>query len=311
MSVDDEVQRRAVLFHDAIDHGPLRVFVAVAEERSFSRAADRLYLAQPWLSTQVRSLEARIGLRLFERSSHHVELTPAARTLLPLAKDVLIAMDAAVAATVSAAAGTDAHPRALRLGAPSYTVFLRSRVEALERFEAARPASEIAIDSDSTSTLMTRLRDGRLDAAFLLTPIDSDGLRTLAFAQLPMLLQIPTDHPLAAHEAVELHQLARQRVATWRRDVHPDAFERTYGPIEAAGAELVPMEGLVVDGIAEAAAGLGLLSTASSWTRTTGTVLRPLHGVPPSTIVLAAAADEATWSDELRTFWAIATELAA
>lgn len=302
--------RLPVVFHEATEHSALRVFVAVAEERSFSRAADRLYLAQPWLSTQVRNLEARIGLRLFERSSHHVELTAAAAALLPLAKDLLQSLDDAVAAA-KRAIGDAPPPGNLRLGAPTYTVFLTSRVQALERFEQARPAAEIAIDSDNTVELEHRLRRGRLDAAFLLAPICEDGLRVLPFARPPRQLQIPADHPLARLDVVGLADLTGHRVATWRPEVHVQAWERIFGPMRDAGAELVPMEGLVVDGIAEAAASLGLISLAGIETRPlAGVVRRPVEGLATATILLAAGADGEGWSDELRCFWAIAEELA-
>jgi DNA-binding transcriptional LysR family regulator len=72
----------------------LRCFVAVAEELHFSRAADRLFIPQPWLSRMVRPLERQAGVPLFVRSTRSVRLTPAGRRLLPEARDVLEALDA-------------------------------------------------------------------------------------------------------------------------------------------------------------------------------------------------------------------------
>lgn len=301
--------RLAALFHSAIEHGVLRAFVAVAEERSFTRAAERLYLAQPWLSTQVRNLEARTGLKLFERSSHHVELTAAAQALLPLAKELLTSMDEALSAAVASA--QQSAPRMLRLGAPTYTVRLAARVQALAEFEAARPEVEIAIDSNTTAELDRRLRDGGLDAAFLVAPVPERGLRLMPFAHVAGHLQIPDAHPLAARERLRLRDLAGCEVATWRRDLHEAAWDRTFGPMRDAGAHLVPMEGLVVDGVAEAAASLGLICLSEHRSRAIpGVVWRPLDEIVATTIVLAAPADDMTWSDELRVFWEIAAGLA-
>lgn len=70
-------------------------FVAVAEERNFCRAAGRLYVSQPALSRMVKKLEAALGVALFDRSTHHVELTEAGRVLLGRARDVLAHIDEA------------------------------------------------------------------------------------------------------------------------------------------------------------------------------------------------------------------------
>jgi len=303
--VTSEDDRLATLFHAAPDQRGLRAFVAVAETRSFSRAAERLYIAQPWLSKQIRKLEARIGLRLFERSSHHVELTHAAIVLLPLAKALLASVDAA-----AVGAKPQAVPGVLRLGAPSYMTYVGARVEAIKRFAAARPEVRIIVDGDTTAELVERLRQGRLDAAFLLAPIPMEGLKVLPLVEVPALLHIPEGHPLAAAESLTLDDLRGHRLATYRREVHPDAYDQTYGPLGAAGVRLVEMTGLVVYGIPEVAARLGILSVTSARSRARGAVVRAVVGLPPSPIVLAASADESTWSQEVRLLWDIAAELA-
>src|SRR2546429_150387 len=83
---------------DAVEVRHLRAFVAVAEELNFSRAAERLYLSQPALSRQIRTLERAVGCELLRRSTHRVELTLAGSALLDRARLVLAALDEAVAA---------------------------------------------------------------------------------------------------------------------------------------------------------------------------------------------------------------------
>src|SRR5437868_8759560 len=73
----------------------LRYFVAIAEERSFTRAAERLWIAQPGLSTQIRRLEAELGIQLLERHARGVDLTPAGQLFLERARVALAAADAA------------------------------------------------------------------------------------------------------------------------------------------------------------------------------------------------------------------------
>src|SRR6201994_4700297 len=77
---------------------PLRYFVAIAEERSFTRAAERIWVAQPGLSTQIRRLEAELGVQLFERHSRGVYLTEAGTLFLERARAAIAAVDAAGAA---------------------------------------------------------------------------------------------------------------------------------------------------------------------------------------------------------------------
>src|SRR5258708_11308862 len=83
----------------------LRYFVAIAEERSFTRAAERLWVAQPGLSTQIRRLETELGVRLFERHTRGVTLTPAGALFLERARVALAAADAAAATGLDLQAG--------------------------------------------------------------------------------------------------------------------------------------------------------------------------------------------------------------
>ena len=296
------------ILQEAIEYSALRAFVAVAEERSFSRAADRLYLAQPWLSTQIRNLEARLGLQLFDRSPHHVELTLAAERLLPIAQTAVATIEDATA-TVSSSlrSGGAGH---LRLGAPTYTIRLARRTQLIESFTTDHPHIQIAIDNDPTSQLLPRLRNGDLDAAFLLQPINTDDLTTMPFARVKRRLQIPAAHPLAASSTVTMTQLTGMRIATWRARLHPEAWEDIYGAMRDAGAILIPITGLVVDGIPEAASTLDLISLTTNETPPSpAVVLRAIDPPPTSQIVLAAPADRSTWPEELNAFWHAAESL--
>jgi DNA-binding transcriptional LysR family regulator len=294
------------LFQSAVEQGALRVFVTVARERSFTRAADALFLSQPWLSTQVRELEAQLGLQLFARSSHHVDLTDAGAALQSHAEAVLATLDDArerLAAAQPAAASV------LRIGAPGYTYGLAGRARAIEQFSATHPTVRVEIDNGHTATILPRVRGGALDVGFALEPFDATGLRTLPFTKISNEIALPADHPLTQHERVALAQLKGERVATWRREIHPGAYDQTFGPIEAAGAILVPLSGVVVEGLTEAAGELGLLSLCSPLEPiSSARVRRPLDRPPRSRITLVAA--DGDWPQPLRDFWEIAGRLA-
>src|SRR3954471_14605754 len=101
---------------DGVEVRHLRAFVAVAEELNFSRAAERLYVSQPALSRQIRTLERVVGCELLRRTTHRVELTLAGSALLDRARSVLEALDAAVAAAQSV--GGELNARIMSLWAP-------------------------------------------------------------------------------------------------------------------------------------------------------------------------------------------------
>src|SRR3954454_15204656 len=88
-----------------MDLRQLRYFVAVAEERHFGRAAERLHIAQPPLSQQIRRLEAELGVELFRRTTRRVELPPPATVLLERARSIIAAVDLAAEDCRGAAAG--------------------------------------------------------------------------------------------------------------------------------------------------------------------------------------------------------------
>src|ERR687888_1868411 len=114
--MDERAKVVAFRAPDGVEVRHLRAFVAVAEELNFSRAAERLYLSQPALSRQIRTLETVIGCELLHRSTHHVELTLAGSALLERARPVLAALDEAVAAAQSV--GGELAARIMHVWAP-------------------------------------------------------------------------------------------------------------------------------------------------------------------------------------------------
>jgi DNA-binding transcriptional LysR family regulator len=217
-----------------LDLRKLRYFVAVAEDLHFGRAAERLYVAQPVLSRQIRKLEDELGADLFVRSSRHVELTEAGRQLLHEARPLLAAADAAARRVRRAAEGVGTLTVGFFVGDPI------SRV--VREFAQARP--EITVDvvriywSDQTEVLL----DGRVDVAFVHLPIDDGGLTTVRLYTSPRMALLPADHPLAGQEEVSISDLGDDRVIlhrgaspTWEAwhntDPRPDGRRPRPGPL--------------------------------------------------------------------------------
>lgn len=183
----------------------LEYFVAVAEERHFTRAAERLMVSQSGLSASVRSLERELGAPLFVRSTRSVELTGAGRALLTEANRALAAMRAAreaVAAVQGLLRGS--------LSVGTEQCLLGVHVPALlARFRAAHPGVEIRLRQAGSAGLAQDVRDGRLDLAFVaLAGPAPDGVRLLPLAGEPMVLLCHPGHRFAGEEQVAWAKLA-------------------------------------------------------------------------------------------------------
>lgn len=147
----------------------LRYFVAVAETRNFTRAAETLHLAQPSLSTQVRKLEADLGTPLLDRARNNLSLTPAGEVLLPLARRILADVDGA---RVQVRELADLERGRVRIGAtPSLARVLLPG--AMRAFVSDYPGVEISVEERGSRGLVRQLADGALDVAFVIVPLQT------------------------------------------------------------------------------------------------------------------------------------------
>ena len=216
-----------------LDLRKLRYFVAVAEELHFGRAAERLYIAQPVLSRQIRKLEREVGAELLVRSSRNVALTPAGAKVLDEARSLLAAADAAQRRL----GGITRGETTLTIGFFVGDDFGAAR----DAFSARHPSVAIELLRiywhDQTQVLL----DGMADVAFVHLPIDDQGLNTLHVRSEPRVAVLPTDHPAADRSEVSIAELADdpviiQRGASpgWQRfhnvDPRPDGRHPRPGP---------------------------------------------------------------------------------
>jgi DNA-binding transcriptional LysR family regulator len=216
----------------------LRYFIAIAEERSFTGAAERLWVAQPGLSTQMRRLEAELGVQLFERHPRGVDLTQAGALFLERARVAVSAADVALATGRDLEAGVIG---SLRLGLASGPRWPLTS-ELLLRFGRERPGVELSVVEAYGATLWRDLRAGRLDALVAPTGHGSPDLRTLELGYEDWVVLVGTGHPLAGIGAVNAEDLHGQRIAvTGHRD--GAVLDRTVSDLFAelnVAAQLVP-----------------------------------------------------------------------
>ncbi len=181
----------------------LEYVVAVAEEGHFGRAADRCHVSQPALSGQIKKLEERLGVSLFERTNRRVSVTPVGDEVVAHAKRLLLIAD-----EIEATAASHADPMAgrIRLGTiPTIAPYLLPSV--LRPLKAALPKVHFKLTEDITGNLEQRVRNGDLDAAVTATVPVVTGLSEIPLYDEPFLIAVPSAHELAGRKAIDVRSL--------------------------------------------------------------------------------------------------------
>ncbi|MFI9770208.1 LysR family transcriptional regulator [Streptomyces sp. NPDC052415] len=182
----------------------LEYFVAVAEERNFTRAAERVHISQSGVSAQIRQLERELGAELFDRSARTVTLTAAGKVALEQARAAL-----AAAAAVGQAVGevTDLIRGHLTVGMVTGCT-LTPLFDALAAFHQAHPGVEISLLEDSSDRLIEGVRTGAVDLALIgAATATPDGLDALTIISERLVAAVPAGHPLAKAQRVTLRDL--------------------------------------------------------------------------------------------------------
>lgn len=259
----------------------LRALLALAEELNFTRAAERLHLTQQALSGQIRQLEERLGVRLVERDSRRVELTPAGQTLCEHARSLLAGAEHAVQATRAAGA------QAVRLTVGYVAPLTRRLVApAFQHFYVAQPEVEVTIHFAGFLDPLGGLRDGPSDVAILYGEFEHEGIELQPLFSEPRGVAMAADHPLATHPVITIGEFIREplievpvRDRVWS-DFWTAAGHRNGTPPQI-GASVTTLDGLM-----EAiAAGLGVATTVAPaiemFGAAAGVVFRPLPELSP------------------------------
>jgi len=183
----------------------LRYFVAVAEEGSLTVAAEqRLHTAQPSLSRQMRDLEYQVGAQLMTRSARGVELTAAGRAFLDHARLALAQVEAA-----GEAARRAAQPARLSFALGFLTGQEMDWLpEAMRILRDELPNIEVTVSSRYSPDLAEALVRGKLDVAFLRPELHAPDLVFRPVAKEPLVVVLPSDHPLTSNDAIRVHDIA-------------------------------------------------------------------------------------------------------
>lgn len=200
-----------------MDLRQLRYFVAVAEERHFSRAAARLHMAQPPLSQQIRSLEADLGVQLFQRTTRRVDLTDAGAVYLQRALEILSAVDDAGHEARQVAAGAVGRLTIGCVGSATYSLL----PELARALSQELPGIHFAFRGEMLVPDQVRaLRSGDIDIALLRPPVSDPGIAVEVLRCEPLVVALPADHALVQRRRIAMSDLRDQRfiIHSGRRD---------------------------------------------------------------------------------------------
>src|SRR4029453_10642153 len=205
----------------------LRYFLAVADELNFSRAAERLHIAQPALSAQIRSLETQLGTELFSRTTRRVDLTPAGELLLVDAREIVERADRA-AAKVAAAGRSDRGALRVAFAAPAAG---EASTEIFRRFSEGHPAIEVElVESSTLEGLQQFVADHEADASFAWLPILDEQLDSLVVFSEPKAVGMRPEQPLASQEEVRPADLGTVPIVAPWEHYSPETVVWWLGP---------------------------------------------------------------------------------
>jgi DNA-binding transcriptional LysR family regulator len=269
----------------------IRYFLAVAEERHFTRAAARVGIGQPPLSQQIKDLETEIGAQLFHRVAHGAELTAAGEAFLKGVEEMPSLAERAKRAAQRASRGETG---SLRVGFTASSAFNGVVPTAIRAFRRAYADVELVLEEANTTRLIAGLKEGSLDAAFL-RPGDAarEAFQLRLLYEEPMVAALPASHPAVAPQAVDLATLRLDPFLLFPRPIGPRLYDSIIDACRKAGfdpviVQFVPQLVSVITLVA-ADLGVSIVPASMSQLQIPGVVYRPIAGeaVPAAPLALA------------------------
>jgi len=268
----------------------LRYFVAVADELNFTRAARRLGITQPSLSSQIKQLEREMGTPLLRRETRSVELTDAGKLLFEEARVILAEVERAKMGVRRRARGETGK---VNIGSAGATYFHPLIPTIIHEFKKKYPEVVLTLEESNTSLSLARVRAGAIDLAFARPPFaDTDGLMFEPLVNEPILMVLPAEHALSRLKSAPLSALAQERIILFTRTINPPVYDAILATIAQAGfsPHLAQEAPQVASAIPMVAAGFGvtLVPKSMSRLRPDGVVFIPVEGPSlPAEICLA------------------------
>jgi DNA-binding transcriptional LysR family regulator len=264
----------------------LRYFIAVAEELNFTRAAEKLHMAQPPLSQQIQQLEAELGFQLFRRTKRTVVLTEAGQVFFEESQTILLQVDRAIQLGKQTSRGELGQLTVGFVSSSAHNVV----PAILQAFRTRFPAVKLELRELTTNEQLQRLREGRIDIGFVRPPIEEDGINSEIVFREPLIVALPETHPWADRAVVELRELSAEPFILFPRSLAPGLYDPIvslcqqagFSPI--AGQEAIQMQTII--SLVAASMGVAIVPASMQNFQRKGVVYKSL---PESTCMVAIA----------------------
>lgn len=210
----------------------LRYFMTIAEEGNFSRAAERLHVSQPPLSTQMKNLEDELGVRLLERSNRGVSLTAAGAVFFEETRAVLARLEHAKSEAQRADRGDTGMLSIGFVSIADYGIL----PPALKNFRSNFPLVEVQLHELTTDAQVREIRAARLDLGIGLAPVDEPDIEFEGLLREELVLAAPSKHPaVRSGGAIDLRALSKASFIVPPRDIAPGLYDLAISRCRAAG----------------------------------------------------------------------------
>jgi DNA-binding transcriptional LysR family regulator len=259
----------------------LRYFVTLAEELHFGRAAERLHIAQPPLSQQIRQLETELGFQLFYRTKRTVKLTEAGEGFLKDVQQVLRQLEQAVQAGRQASRGEVGQLVVGFVSSAAYNIL----PTILRTFRTAVPTVSLELHELTSDQQLAWLQAGRLDVGFLRPPIEDPRFCLEVILQEPLVIALPDTHPLSHTSAISLNLIASEPFILFPRPLAPGLYDQIISLCQQAGfsphvvQEAIQMQTIV--SLVAAELGVAIVPASLRHLQRTGVVYKTLQEPTP------------------------------
>jgi DNA-binding transcriptional LysR family regulator len=262
----------------------LRYFLAVAEELHFGKAAEKLHIAQPPLSQQIRQLEIELGFQLFYRTKRSVRLTEAGEIFLEETQKIFKQLEEAIEKGKQTSRGERGQ---IAIGFVSSAVY-KIIPPILRTFRTSVPGVNLELHELTSDRQIEWLREGRLDIGFVRPPFQEEEFQIAATFQESLIVALPESHPLADRASIPLSLLAQESFIIFPRSVAPELFDRIISLCQQAFSPKIAQEAIQMQTIVSLVAaemGVAIVPASIENLQRTGVVYKPLKEQTPQSAI--------------------------
>lgn len=259
----------------------LRYFMAVAAELHFGRAAERLHMAQPPLSQQIRQLEAELGFQLFHRTKRSVALTEAGQVFLEECHRIFRQLDQAIDTGRQVSRGELGQLVIGFVSSAAYSVLPMI----LRSFRLQVPGVSLELHELTTNEQLQWLRERRLDIGFVRPPIEEPACNLMIILQEPLVVALPEHHALVHQPQVSLQSLVGESFILFPRPLAPGLYDQIISLCQQAGfspnvvQEAIQMQTIV--SLVAAEIGIAIVPVSLQNLQRTGVIYKSLQEPTP------------------------------